>query len=288
VSTGCARSVPESWAPSAAQISEDRLHLQFGPIDLLIDVDASSDERQLAHRAAEHAFHGVLESLVSELPTLRRAVDAGASAPTGAVARRMWTACLNHADQFVTPMAAVAGAVADHMLQSIVEAVPTVRRVWVNALWLSSGQQAHLAVCSIDGERSAKVAINHNDRVGGVATSGWAGRSHSFGIADSVTVLSADAASADVAATLIANSVQLPSAELDRLWVSRRPANELQPDSDLGSRPVTVDVASLSELHIKAALRSGLIAAERLLQVAPLRAVFIDCQGHSVSTGELA
>ena len=40
--------------------------------------------------------------------------------------------------------------------------------------------------------------------VRGVATSGWRGRSHSLGIADSVTVLAATAAMADAAATVIA------------------------------------------------------------------------------------
>ena len=55
--------------------------------------------------------------------------------------------------------------------------------------------------------RSGTIRIRHGDGVGGIATSGARGRSFSLGIADSVTVLAEDAATADAAATLIANAV---------------------------------------------------------------------------------
>ena len=66
----------------------------------------------------------------------------------------------------------------------------------------------------------------------GVATSGWRGRSFSLGIADAVTVLAATAAAADAAATIIANAVDLPGHPA----IARRPASELEDDSDLGDR----------------------------------------------------
>ena len=75
-------------------------------------------------------------------------------------------------------------------------------------------------------------------RSAGVATSGRHGRSFSLGIADAVTVLARTASQADAAATIIANAVDLPGHPA----VRRMPANELQPDSDLGARPVTRDV----------------------------------------------
>ena len=56
-----------------------------------------------------------------------------------------------------------------------------------------------------------QIRLGHDDQIGGVATSGWRGRSHSFGIADSVTVLAKNAADADVAATLIANAISVSS-----------------------------------------------------------------------------
>ncbi|MEC8654572.1 MAG: hypothetical protein VXX83_03680, partial [Pseudomonadota bacterium] len=75
---------------------------------------------------------------------------------------------------------------------------------------------AHVdAVASIDGcgmrlaanAFAGTIKISAADQVGGIATSGWKGRSQSLGIADLMTVLAPTAAAADVAATLIANAV---------------------------------------------------------------------------------
>ena len=84
----------------------------------------------------------------------------------------------------------------------------------------------------------------------GAATKGAGGRSFSLGIADAVTVLAAIAAAADAAATIIANAVDLPGHPAIR----RVPASEIDPDSDLGDRLVTVTVGRLFESEIRAAL----------------------------------
>ncbi|WP_245584721.1 hypothetical protein [Salipiger mucosus] len=91
-----------------------------------------------------------------------------------------------------------------------------------------------------------------------MATSGRHGRSHSLGIADAVTVLARDAARADAAATLIANAVDLPG----HPSVTRVPAEELSPDSDLGPRLVTTDLGPLTASEIDRALAAGLSLAE--------------------------
>lgn len=289
--TACASTSAVDWSPSGTQINQNRLHLNYGPIDLLIDIDGSESAIFDAHQAARETFEGVLETLVSELVVLRKAVKPNAVGPDGPVAQRMWQACLPHASRFVTPMAAVAGAVADHTLMGIVKAVPTLNRVWVNnggdiALMLGVGQETSVAVCRNDGARSANIRLQSEHGVGGIATSGWRGRSHSLGIADSVTVLAPTAASADVAATLIANAVCLSSKELDRRYITRTAAVELQPDSDLADAEVTVAVSVLPEEQRDAALQNGAIAAEQLITEAPIIGVFIECQGHSVSLGE--
>jgi hypothetical protein len=86
-----------------------------------------------------------------------------------------------------------------------------------------------------------------------VATSGWKGRSFSLGIADSVTAFASTAAQADVAATIIANAIDLPCNPA----IVRQPAAMLAPDSDLGERLVTVAVGALSEAEIDLALDAG-------------------------------
>src|SRR5207253_7339127 len=106
-----------------------------------------------------------------------------------------------------------------------------------------------------------KVELHSADAVRGIATSGWRGRSFSLGIADAVTVLADRAAAADAAATIIANAVDLPG----HPGVTRIPARDLAPDSDLGERLVTQAVGQLSCSEVVAALDAGVVAAESLL-----------------------
>ncbi len=106
-----------------------------------------------------------------------------------------------------------------------------------------------------------RAAIRAGDGIRGIATSGWRGRSHSLGIADAVTVLAATASAADAAATIIANAVDLPGHPA----IARRPARALSPDSDLGTRLVTVGVGALpaAEIDRRARRRPGGCRAPR-------------------------
>lgn len=240
-----------------------RRHFQHGPIDLVLDCDGTDTARDVAFDRAWDVFADLLPSLVAELPMLRQPVGADV---TGPVARRMRAACLPHGrDGFVTPMAAVAGAVADHVLAALAS-VPAIERAYVNnggdiALHLSPGTTYRTGIVfdyampALDG--FAEIAAEAG--VGGIATSGWRGRSHSLGIADSVTVLAATAAEADVAATLIANAINV-----DDPAVLRQPALAVDPDSDLGNREVTVDVGDLLPGSAAAALDAGAAAARSM------------------------
>ena len=125
----------------------------------------------------------------------------------------MHAATAPFADRFVTPMAAVAGAVADTVLAAI-RTTPGIERAYVNnrgdiAIHLTPGQVIDIGVVPELRRPLATAALRlrHGQGIGGVATSGWDGRSFSLGIADAVTVLAASAAEADAAATLIANAV---------------------------------------------------------------------------------
>lgn len=240
-----------------------RLHLQHGPIDLVIEAFGSEAERGAAYRQAAERFATVLEELVAELPALRRPCEPGLGFE-GVVARRMAAAVAPYAsEQFVTPMAAVAGAVADEILAALC-AGRRLERAYVNnggdiALHLAPGATLTLAVHGHGADLAEpRRTLRAEDPIRGIATSGWRGRSHSLGVADAVTVSAASAAMADVAATLIANAVDLPGSPK----ITRVPASELSPDSDLGDRPVTTDVAPLTEAEAEAALARGAAAAE--------------------------
>lgn len=246
--------------PQAALLPDGRrLHLNHGPIDLIIEVfDADRDG---FYRRAVSRFETILAPLAGELTELRRPISEY-PALEGPVARRMLEAVTPFAGGFVTPMAAVAGAVADEMLTAML-AGNAVAKAYVNnggdiAFHLAPGAQFDIDIAS---RPMGHIAIGAEDPVRGVATSGWRGRSHSLGIADSVTVLAQNAARADAAATLIANETDLP----DHPVVQRTPARELSPDSDLGDRLVTIAVGDLTSAESDTALNRGATYAEALL-----------------------
>ena len=262
-----------------------RRHFQHGPIDLV--VEAFGPERAVAdaYARAWQTFPGTLPSLVAELAALRTPVSAGPQV-SGPVASAMVAACQPFAARFVTPMAAVAGAVADHVLAAMT-AAGGLDRAYVNnggdiALWLAEGETLTTGIVP-DQDAPALDAfgsIGAASPVRGIATSGWKGRSHSLGIADSVTVLARTAAAADVAATLIANAV-----DADDPAVARKPARDLDADSDLGDRPVTVDVGALSPDSVASALDAGLAEAERWCAAGAIESALIWLQQESRATG---
>jgi hypothetical protein len=274
----------------AALLSDGRrLHLQHGPIDLIIEAFGEAAEVVAAYRQAAEVFDPLLHRLVEELPALRQPAAPGL-ALFGPVARRMATAVMPHAASFITPMAAVAGAVADHVMAAMV-AGRRLERAYVNnggdiALFLADGASFDIGMVSRPDahDRHGKVTITSDMAVRGVATSGWRGRSFSLGIADSVTVLARDAAMADAAATMIANAV-----DIDHPAIRRLPANRLAPDSDLGERLVTVDVGPMGRDAIAAALEVGRAHAERMRSRDLIEAACLVVQGeirlcgHSIS-----
>ncbi len=287
VSVARVRNVQADPAVAGRIAASGRLRLRHGPIDLILDLCGEEDAIARAEAAARNAFANLLERLVDELPLLRAPVRFDTLEPVGAAARRMMAAVRPHARAFITPMAAVAGAVADHMCAAALAAAP-LRRVMVNnggdiAIHLADGETCKLAVATMTGERPALLTLTAADGIGGAATSGWRGRSHSLGIADAVTVLASDAARADAAATMIANAVDLPGSPA----VTRRPASELSPDSDLGDRLVTVDVAALTQAERAVALGRGLDAADEMVRRGLIRGAFLYLQGEARVAGTL-
>ncbi|MGE4218694.1 MAG: UPF0280 family protein [Alphaproteobacteria bacterium] len=268
-----------------ALLPDGRLHLQHGPIDLILDVTAPPAAVAAAHDRAAARFEGLLAELVAELPLLRRPAAEGHSF-AGSVARRMAAAVRPHRGVFVTPMAAVAGAVADEILAASVGGDPAIRRAYVNdggdiAIHLAPGERFRIGMADLASAALGGLAdIPAESPVRGIATSGQGGRSFSLGIAEAVTVLAADAAAADAAATLIANAVNL-----DHPGIGRRPARDLDPDSDLGDRLVTVAVPPLTPAEADAALASGASAAERMRQAGLIAAAALRLQGRDRIVG---
>lgn len=261
-----------------------------GPIDLIAEAFGAPAEIQEAYCAAAARFVTVLDELCGELVYLRQACLTDAAWPQGRVARRMTAATMPYASQyFVTPMAAVAGAVADEILGAMVCAA-NLSRAYVNdggdiAVHLEPGENFVVGMIERPDRFSllGTATIHSTDGARGIATSGWRGRSFSLGIADAVTVLSDHGAAADAAATIIANAVDLPGHPA----ITRLPACELAPESDLGERLVTQGVGHLSVCEVDRALASGVRTAETLLRMGLIRGAALSLDGETRLVGEV-
>lgn len=295
----------------AARLDGGRWHFQHGPIDLVIGAEGEAEALKQAYDIAWQRFTGMLMGLVGQLPALRRPIgvqqpviattcrpQAGLPGPDdavwqkvqGSVALDMLAACLPYAPHlYITPMAAVAGAVADAVIQAFV-AQPGIQRAYVNnggdiALHLAQDAQYRVGLYAdvsrqaggllSTGDLDGGFKVSASSPVRGIATSGWRGRSFSLGIADSVTVLARTAAQADAAATVIGNQVSVTHPA-----VRRAPADTLKDDTDLGSALVTTEVGALPPDAIEYALARGVTQAHALLEAGLIEAAAIVLQGQ--------
>jgi ApbE superfamily uncharacterized protein (UPF0280 family) len=277
---------PGSLGAIRADLPDGRLHLQHGPIDLVIDAVGPAEEVSRAYDQASACFGAVLDCLVDELPTLKRPLGGALPVVRGPVARLMVQAVWPYRNRYITPMAAVAGSVAHHVLEHAL-AGRLLRRAYVNnggdiALWLAPGEIFTLGVVSrLDAPQlDRRIPVPAASLVRGVATSGWGGRSFSLGIADAVTVFAADAPAADAAATMIANAVMVRHAGIRQV-----PANTIQEDTDLGALPVTVAVDIRDPVVLGEALGGGAAEAQRFVDEGWILGALLFLAGQCRSVG---
>jgi len=273
------------------RLADGRLHLQDGPIDLIIEAFGAPAAVARAYSAASVRFATALDELCRELALLRTPVRRDSLWPSGPIARRQFEAAARLCERaFITPMAAVAGAVADEILAAMTGAA-SLTRAYVNnggdiALHLAKGERFCIAMIERPDSLATfgRIALEAAGPVRGVATSGWRGRSFSLGIADAVTVLAAGAAAADAAATLIANAVDLPGHPA----IVRTPARALDPQSDLADRRVTRGVGPLTRQEVNAALGAGWREAEAMRTDGSIMAAALHLQGETHVSGASA
>jgi ApbE superfamily uncharacterized protein (UPF0280 family) len=296
--------------PQFGTLADGRRHFHHGPIDLVIEAFGSPDAIAAGYAAAAARFATVLEELVAELGLLRQPLGLpllprpsdfrrfaetpagrGSNLPPtveGPVARRMVAACWPYRDRFITPMAAVAGAVADEVLAVMLAAGP-LDRAYVNnggdiAVYLAAGQRFEIGVADSPDrpELAGRIVLAAGDGIGGIATSGRGGRSFSMGIADAVTVLARDAAAADAAATMIANDV-----DIDHSSVRRAPASALKDDTDLGDLLVTTGLGPLPLPEVERALDRGEARARALAGSGLIAGAVLLLRGRSRVVGQI-
>ncbi len=258
-----------------------RIRVEHGPLSLVAAARWPDGERPgELRRAGDHAVD-VLASLAAVRAALsvdvRRILSLSGLPP---VARTMVRAARRFPAPFLTPLASVAGAVADAVADFLVGRGAdwaVVSNGGDVAVRLPGGGEAAVAVHARIGAPgpAARFTVRAADGVGGVATSGAGGRSLTLGVADAATVFGATAAEADVAATLLANAV-----DVDCPAVERVPAEHLDPDTDLKGIRVTRRVGPLTPGEVARALDRGRAAARDLVGAGLVRGAVLSLRGQ--------
>ena len=258
----------------------DLILVDYGPMTLTISAWADDKPRPvMAARAAVLALD-ILDRLAADQPLLKT--------PAGKIKKlEVCPPLLQKAVRIcrevspeLTGTAAVAGLAADEVLNEALRLGAD--RVIVNnggdiALFTSGRQRINVGLKTHpEGQVTHYLEVSSGDHIGGVATSGWTGRSFSTGVADIVTVWAGDCTTADAAATWIAGRTDLNSGK-----VSRSPARELDPETDIPLLEVTREVGRLALKEKKVALEAGLAEAGRLVAKGIIRGAFLAVQGET-------
>lgn len=258
------------------------LRLQHGQIDLIVGADGN---RFNALFAAQKCFDTLSSSLEKERRLLCAPLTDQSRKPKDPIARRMFDAVLPFSDNVLAPIICVAGTVADTVLHAVTQIKPLTRAYVKNgghiALFLSPGETFSSTVVGPDGQQLGTLCVSHYASVGGIATSGRTRPIPSVGIADAVTVLASDAATADVAATLIANAVDLPGHPAIR----REPSDQATHGDDLDAPKIVTDCSPLSEIEIEQALRSGVAVAQTMISKGQIVDASLFLQGYHCLLG---
>jgi len=256
-------------------IDEESVLVECGPMRLVIRAwNKKQPQTKLARRAAEESI-SYLERIARCRPLLSRPIPDIEDLPGDELALGMINSTRAIGDHDLTPMAAVAGTIADAVANWLFEREAT--RVIVDnggdiAVRLAKGESVTVGVRPrvTSWHISHVINLDSDHSAWGVTTSGVGGRSLTRGIASAVTVLSTRASVADAAATAIANACFVKD---DR--IIQQPAAKMDPISDLKDIPVTTEVGPLSSEKVLAAIKSARQKAEDLSDKGIILGAFI-------------
>ena len=251
---------------------------ECGPMRLVIEASVGGiPQSQLCVRAAEEAFL-LLERIAQQRRLLSRRYRKLPDDLNDFLARKMIRSVLV-VDKELTPMAAVAGTIADGVAAFLYRRGMT--RVIVNnggdiAIRTGTGVSVNVGIRpDLTHSPINDIVTLGNERSSwGVATSGLEGRSLTQGVASAVTIFAGSASVADAAATSVANASYIA----DRT-VIRRHAEELDEQTDIPGIAVTVQAGPFSEQKKKLALSRAMQKAEKLLKKGLIFGAYIVVDG---------
>ncbi len=258
-----------------------------GPMRLIIrawkDGEFNAD---VSAKAAEFSFI-CLEHVAEHQYILRQQNPVVPEGVTDPVTLKMVKSVRAMGDDDLTPMAAIAGSIADEVADWLFDKGMT--RVIVDnggdiAVRLSGNEMVKVGLRT--GINSLSVARvmqldAHCHSAWGVCTSGMGGRSLTRGIASAVTVLAETSSMADAAATSIANAC---IAEDDN--IIQKEADKVDPYTDIPGIPVTVFLGKLNQETITLALNKALVKAEYFKEKGLICGALISAGGEIVTTAD--
>ena len=267
-------------------IDEESVLVECGPMRLVIRAWCRNRPQLKAARLAAEKSIAYLEQIARWRPLLSRPVPEIDNLPEGEPALRMIASTDAIGDVDLTPMAAVAGTIADAVADWLF--AQNMDRVIVDnggdiALRLKAGKTAAVGIRPrLDNMKVSHVLhLEGSQSAWGVATSGVGGRSLTRGIASAVTVLAANASVADAAATAIGNACFVEDE-----GIIQSPAETLDPNTDLSGLSVTNQVGELLPEKVMAAIECALQKAELLSQLEIILGAFIALQNvFAISDG---
>jgi ApbE superfamily uncharacterized protein (UPF0280 family) len=252
---------------------------ESGPMRLVISAGIGKvHQPEMALRAAAESF-GFLERIAQHRKFLGRHFLECRGEIKDPLVLKMIGSVVMIGDEDLTPMAAVAGSIADEVADFLFERGMT--KVVVDNggdVAIRADREAPITVGIrpdvTDRAVDHVIGLDPRLRSHGVATSGLGGRSLTRGIASAATVIARTASLADAAATAVANASFLEDAQV---W--RRPADEIDPYTDIPGLDITVKVGALSEDQKTRALSKAIERAEDLVRRELILGAFVAVQG---------
>jgi len=275
------------WESRILKLGDSTVLVECGPMRMFIEGSIHGNlQPEVCTRAAKEAI-GFLEEIAQHMNEMKKPARRLPEPPRHLLIHSMWSAVTAVGDPDLTPMAAVAGTIADAAADFL--ASQGLTRVVVNnggdvALRLVAGETVTVGIRpDLSAEQVTHRAVITSEKdIGGVCTSGLGGRSFTRGVASAATVFSNRASIADAAATAVANATYVPSAA-----VQRRVADSIYPDTDLKGVEITVSAGHLTEEEVFTALAEGVNRAEDLVTRSLIAGACITVQGKMQCTNAI-
>lgn len=263
------------------EMQPGNVSLDYGPMQMTIYAGQQGrPATEWAREAAEYAVKvlGELAAFKEAAKRPQAAVRVNDGYP--AALNVMIDAVIRSGDATLTPMAAVAGTIADLVADFLAELGAS--KAIVNnggdiALRLGAGETAVVGVAPVIGSYPTHyLKVTAGDGVGGIATSGLGGRSFTKGIATAAVIAAGRAALADACATSVANATYTshPAIKLEYAGV-------IDPESDIADHLVVTEVGELPAEAVYTAIENGYRRARELFAAGLIKgaALFINERG---------